>query len=78
MSPKLLEYKDQKYNFNANEEDRKHVHVRTQRGKAKFWLEPEIKLAWAKRISETELNEIKKTIGEHKDEFKAKWIKFFG
>lgn len=54
-----------------------HVHVFCADGEAKFWLEPEIELAGNFRLTPVQLNEARRLIEEHCDEFKAAWRKHF-
>jgi len=42
--------------FNSREETRRHVHVATPDGIAKFWLEPTIALASYHQLNQKELN----------------------
>ncbi len=52
-------------------EKRKHIHVRDRKGKisnlCKYWLEPEISMAYNKGFSPKELKEIKSLIKEHQE-----------
>jgi len=54
-----------------------HVHVFCSDGEAKYWLEPEIKLARNHRLSRLQLKQIKKLIEEHYDELTSAWEKHF-
>ena len=45
MSPTVFRYKSYRFHFFSREEERMHVHVTSNNGEAKFWLEPEIALA---------------------------------
>lgn len=51
-------------------EKRKHIHVRDRKGKisnlCKYWLEPEISLAYNKGFTNKEIKEIESLIVEHK------------
>ena len=53
------------YSGDINEK-RLHIHVEKKKGRyrkaAKFWLEPEIKLATRGNLSDKEINEVKKII----------------
>ncbi|KQC15076.1 MAG: hypothetical protein APR63_12815 [Desulfuromonas sp. SDB] len=57
---------------------RKHIHVYHPDGEAKFWLEPDIELARNYKLTEKQLNEIKKIIEENLDEIKNSWKEHFG
>jgi hypothetical protein len=45
MSPTILIFEKYRFFFNSREEKRRHVHVATADGTAKFWLEPVVSLA---------------------------------
>jgi len=55
-----------------------YVHVYCAGGEAKFWLEPEIRLAQNYKLRAKELREAQRLIEEHIDEIKAAWKKHFG
>lgn len=55
-----------------------HVHVMSADGEAKFWIEPEIKLANHSGLPKHHLNEIQSIIEERKDEIISAWKKHFG
>ena len=55
-----------------------HVHVISPDGEAKFWMEPEIELAVNKKLSVTELNELKRIIEERQNEIREHWRRHFG
>ena len=50
-----------------------HVHVYCAEGEAKFWLEPEIALAYNHGIRPSTLTGIQKAIQEHRDEIARAW-----
>ena len=45
MSPTVFRYKNYRFFFFSREETRKHVHVSSPEGQAKFWIEPVVALA---------------------------------
>ena len=55
-----------------------HVHIMSQSGEAKYWLEPDLELARNHRLTRTELREIEQLIEAHFDELKAAWERHFG
>jgi flagellar motor switch protein FliM len=55
-----------------------HVHIMSQSGEAKYWLEPDLELAKNHRLSRTELREIEQLIEAHFDELKTAWETHFG
>jgi hypothetical protein len=54
-----------------------HVHVYCAEGEAKFWLEPEIALAYNHSIRPSELTAIQRVVEEHKDEIATAWHAHF-
>ena len=55
-----------------------HVHVMSEAGEAKFWLEPELELAKNYQLSRKELGEIEEIIETHFHELKSAWHAHFG
>lgn len=76
--PTILRVKGYRFFFFSREELRQHVHVRSQKGEAKFWLDPQIELAKNCKLSRKELNEIEEIIEEHYEEFIKTWEVHFG
>lgn len=74
--PTILRVKGYRF-FNSREETRRHVHVSTADGTAKFWLEPIIALAYYYNLGSKELAEAEEIIREHADDFRAEWDKHF-
>ncbi|MFW6103715.1 MAG: DUF4160 domain-containing protein [Bacteroidota bacterium] len=77
MSPTVLRIKGYRFFFFSREETRKHIHVYCEKGEAKIWLEPEIKIARNFKLQERELNEILLIAKENKDEFIKSWERHF-
>ncbi len=78
MSPTIFREKGYRFYFLSNEETRVHVHVISEGGEAKFWMEPIISLAVFHGLNPRKLNEIQSIIEEHKDEIFKAWQKHFG
>ena len=76
--PTVLRIRGYRFFFFSREELRKHIHVQSQEGEAKFWLEPQIELAKNYQLSRKELKEIEKIIEEHYDKFINGWEEYFG
>ena len=55
-----------------------HVHIRSQDGEAKYWLEPRIELAKNYRLSQIQLRQIEAIVEAHRDELVEAWKKYFG
>ncbi|MGH2633154.1 MAG: DUF4160 domain-containing protein [Tepidiformaceae bacterium] len=50
-----------------------HVHITKGRGKAKFWIEPQLRVAIATRFNDIELNELERLIMGHIDDIRSMW-----
>jgi len=77
MSPTVFKEKGYRFFFFSREEKRMHVHVISDDGEAKFWLEPGIVLANNCRYSGRQINEIKSLIEVHNDELISAWKQHF-
>ncbi len=75
MSPTIYREGSYRFYFNSNEKPRMHVHVQSQKSRAKFWLEPIIALADYHGFKPHELKEIEKIVVEHQKEFQDDWKK---
>ena len=78
MSPTIFRAKGYRFYFLSNEENRIHVHVTSEDGEAKFWLEPVTSLALYHEFNVEKLNEIQRLVEEHKDEITKAWAEHFG
>jgi hypothetical protein len=78
MSPTVKQYLRFRFFFFSREEERKHVHVESPEGEAKFWLEPTVELAMNQEIRPQDITVIKAYIIEHYDDFIGAWTKHFG
>ena len=77
MSPTIFRYKDFRFFFFSLEETRKHVHVSSPEGEAKFWLEPIVALAEKSNLSAQQLKELQKIVERRRDEISRAWKKHF-
>lgn len=78
MSPTVFRAAGYRFFFFSREEERKHVHVLSGGGEAKFWLEPGIELAKKHRYTSKQLKQIESLIEDHYDELVGAWEKHFG
>lgn len=78
MSPTVLRIGPYRFFFNSREETRRHVHVATPDGLAKFWLEPTIALASYHQLNQKELNRIDALVREYETEIQSAWNRHFG
>ena len=77
MSPTVFRYKDYRFFFFSREETRKHVHVISSEGEAKFWLEPIVALAEKSELNARQLKKIQGIVERRKDEISRAWNKHF-
>ena len=77
MSPTILKKGRYRFFFFSREESRKHIHVVSSDGEAKFWLEPEIELAKNYQFSRQNLKEIEMIIEDYYNEFVEAWKRYF-
>jgi hypothetical protein len=77
MSPTIFREKGYRFYFLSNEENRIHIHVTSEKGEAKFWLEPIVSLATYHGLSPKMLAEVQKIIEEHENEIVKAWRKHF-
>lgn len=77
MSPTIHRQGPYRFYFNSREETRMHVHVESQDGKAKFWLEPFVALADFRDLKQHELKEVQRMVESHEEKFLDAWHKHF-
>jgi hypothetical protein len=77
MSPTVFREAGFRFYFFSREEPRMHIHVQSNNGEAKFWIEPEIHIAQNHGLSMRELNEADSLIKEHQDEIRKAWQQHF-
>ena len=77
MSPTVFRYKEYQFYFFSREESRRHVHVYSPNGEAKFWLEPAVALAESYGFNAKQIKTIEKIVEERKNEIEESWKKHF-
>ena len=77
MSPTVMRVGPYRFFFNSREEMRRHVHVATAGGTAKFWLEPVVALESYHELSPRDLRDVDLLVREHEDELKSAWDRHF-
>jgi hypothetical protein len=77
VSPTIFREGPYRFFFFSREEPRMHVHVASSEGNAKFWLEPELRLAENHGIPDRELSTIARILERRRDEVEAAWQKHF-
>ena len=78
MSPTVLRVSGYRFFFFSREEPRKHVHVSCADGEAKWWLEPNVELAYNYQLKARQLRETEDLIREHLQEISDAWNIHFG
>ena len=78
MSPTVLRQSGYRLFFFSREESRRHVHVSSGDGEAKFWLEPEVELAYNHKLNRKQLREIEAIVEGHYQEIVDAWNHHFG
>jgi Domain of unknown function (DUF4160) len=78
VGPTVFRQDGFRFFFFSREEARAHVHVVSGAGEAKFWLEPEIRLARSYHYSSKALRDIAAIIEVHHDELIRAWQEQFG
>ena len=77
MSPTIFREGGFRFYFFSREETRMHVHVQSQNGEAKFWLEPKLALAQSVGLTKHEINEAFRLVQEHQNDVRSAWLKHF-
>jgi ribosomal protein L16/L10AE len=77
MSPTVFREAGYRFFFFSREEPRMHVHVVSEDGEAKFWLEPELELAKNYQFSRRQLKEIEILVEQHYHELVTAWQQHF-
>lgn len=77
MAPTVFRYQSYRFFFNSKEETRKHIHIQTTEGTAKFWIELIVGLADYYNVSDKELNLLMKLVEEKKDVISREWDRHF-
>lgn len=78
LTPTIFRERGFRFYFFSREEPRMHVHVACGSGKAKFWLEPEIRLAQNFGLDRQQLKTIESLIEAHDREIRQAWYEHLG
>ena len=77
MSPTVLRVGAYRFFLNSREEARRHIHVATPDGTAKFWLEPVIALASFYHLNEQDLHRLDELVRKHARALSEAWDRHF-
>ena len=78
--PKVFEWNGYRFHFFSNEGDPRepaHIHVTRERDTAKFWLRPEVTVAYDRGFNPKVLSQLSRVIEERRDEIESAWHDFF-
>jgi Domain of unknown function (DUF4160) len=78
--PVVLRLDDFKFMFYSNEgtpREPVHIHVRRARDEAKFWLLPNVALAYNDGFDARTLNRVQRLVEEHRDQLEGAWNDYF-
>lgn len=81
MSPVVFRYRGYRFQFYANEgspREPPHIHVVKPGGDAKFWLWPEVRLAYSIGYDPRAIRTLERMVRERREELNAAWNEFFG
>ena len=69
-----------KFFFYSNEgtpQEPVHIHVERDEKEAKFWLRPEVQLAYSDGFDARTLRNVLEIVESHRDEIERRWNEFF-
>jgi Domain of unknown function (DUF4160) len=65
------------YGNEGNPRETVHIHVKHGKDEAKFWLSPEVRLAYNRGLSGSLLSRVRRLVEENRDELERAWNEFF-
>ena len=78
--PTVLRIDGLRFLFYSNEgrpRESPHIHVRQDRNEAKFWLRPEVSLAYNDGFGARRLNRIQKQVEQNRERLEDAWHDYF-
>ncbi len=78
--PKVFEWSGYRFHFFANEGEPRepvHIHVSSAGAKAKFWLFPEVELAYNRGYNARTVKRLQEVVEQRRDEIEEFWNEFF-
>ena len=78
--PLVFRYKAYRFFFYSNEgspRELMHIHVRSAEGDAKFWVQPEVRLADSAGYNAPQLRELAKVVADHAELIERSWNEHF-
>jgi hypothetical protein len=65
------------YGNEGNPREPVHIHAKQGRDEAKFWLSPDVALAYNRGLSRPALKRAQQLVEAHRDELERAWNEFF-
>ena len=65
------------YSDEGNPREPPHIHVRQGRDEAKFWMQPDVSLAYNDGFDAHTLNRLQRLVEDNRDEFERAWHDYF-
>ncbi len=78
--PTVFTWNGHRFFFFSNEglpREPRHIHIRKGEKLAKFWLEPDVKLAMSYDMTSSEIGRLMVVVEEHAEEFRRAWDEYF-
>ena len=76
--PTIFRFEGQRFFFFSNENgEPPHIHVEKAEAVAKFWLHPDVELAWSLRFRGRDIHKLQRMIEEKQEWFLEKWNDYF-
>ncbi len=78
--PTIFTWNGYRFFFFANEgmpREPRHIHVRKGEKLAKFWLEPDVKLAMSYDMTSSETSRLMEVVEEQAEQFRREWDEYF-
>ena len=63
--------------FSNESEEPPHIHDERAEGCAKYWLQPDVRLAWSVRFRQRNLTRLRKLVEQYQGVFLEKWDEHF-
>lgn len=78
VSPTVFREGPYRFFFFSREEERRHIHVVSPQGEAKFWLDPTVSLATFEGLAPRQLKRLQRIVEERENEIRKAWQEHFG
>ncbi|MGB0386507.1 MAG: DUF4160 domain-containing protein [Ardenticatenaceae bacterium] len=75
--PTVKRIRNYRFYFWSREERRRHIHIDSADGTAKFWLEPDVELADFYNMKAKELRKLERLVRTYQDELTNAWNDYF-